>query len=59
MLKIGRIHLFSLSFFCLNLSFNDIFRLQHGETKMNIEGRIGGDDSLSENGKKVLLALTS
>ena len=28
--------------------------MQHGETNMNVQGRIGGDDSLSPRGQQVV-----
>ena len=40
--------------FSRNLS---VFSLQHGESELNLVGRIGGDPDLSEQGRKYAVAL--
>ena len=37
----------------MHIKRRNIYICRHGESKFNVEGRVGGDSELSENGKKV------
>lgn len=42
----------------VNLAEKDIFITRHGETFFNLEDRVGGDSSLTENGREYALRLS-